>query len=165
MHAITCSVIWLVLTVFRYCHERGIRMSPDLPVFSAKVGLARLRRTRLWPFVLAAVGEHFFLSSCLLATRNQNKQWPTIIFAWSYSTYYNFTGCRWVILSERAAESRSNTFSHRHTPAWYTKMAAVTWPGDVDLRQLQWVYSIDVLQQAETENTQPADGQFNFIHF
>ena len=63
------------------------------------------------------------------------------MFAWSYSTYYNFIGCRWAIISERAAESRSNTFSRRHIPAWYTKMAAVTWPGDADLRQLQWVYS------------------------
>ena len=44
MHAITRSVIWLVLTVFRYCHEHGILMSPDLPVFSAKVWLTRLMR-------------------------------------------------------------------------------------------------------------------------
>ena len=106
------------------------------------------RRTRLWLFVLAAVGEHFFLSSCLLATRSQNKQWPTIIFAWSYSTYYNSSGCRWAILSERASESRSNAFSRRHTPAWYTKMAAVTWPGDTNLRQLAacfWVLLIYLL--------------------
>ena len=65
---------------------------------------------------------------CLLVTRRQNKQYPRIILTWNYSTYYNFTGCRLVLLSERAAESRSNTFSHRHAPAWYTKMAAVTWP-------------------------------------
>ena len=26
------------------------------------------RTTRLWPFALAAVGEHFFVSLCLLAT-------------------------------------------------------------------------------------------------
>ena len=53
--------------------------------------------TRLWPFILAAVGEHCFLSSCLLVTRSQNKQWPTIIVAWNYSTYYNFAGYQYYI--------------------------------------------------------------------
>ena len=153
------------IDLLQLCHKIGnFRISPytDTPLppsWCTTAGLYSLMA------VCTSSCWRALLSSCLLATRSQNKQWPTIIFAWSYSTYYNFTGCRWVILSERAAKSRSNTFSHRHTPAWYTKMAAVTWPGDVDLRQLQWVYSIDVLQQTETENTQPADGQFNFIHF
>ena len=65
-----------------------------------------------------------------------------LIFAWNYSTYCNFTGCKWVSLPERAAESWPNTFSHRHAPTWYTKMVAVTWPGDTEQRQLQWVYRI-----------------------
>ena len=52
-----------------------------------------------------------------------------------------FTRCRQVILSEIAAESWSNMFSHRHTPAWYTKMAAVTWSGNTKQCQLHWVYS------------------------
>ena len=41
MHMITCSVIWLVLPVFRYCHERSIHVTwPSC--FCAKVCLMRL---------------------------------------------------------------------------------------------------------------------------
>ena len=39
--------------------------------------------THLWLFLLTAIGEHCFLSSCPLATRGQNKQWPTLIFIWN----------------------------------------------------------------------------------
>ena len=110
--------------------------------------------TPAWPFVLAAAREHNFLSSYLLATQGQNKQCPMLIFAWNYSTYCNFTGCRQVILPERAAESRSNTFSRRHAPVWYTKMAVVTWPDHAE-RQLQWVYS--AREYAEVEHMQCKD--------
>ena len=58
----------------------------------------------------------------------------------------NFTGCRWAILSEKAAESWFNIFSRKDTPVWYTKMAAVTWPGDVEQCQLQLVYRVNVNQ-------------------
>ena len=64
--------------------------------------------TCLWPFALAAVGEHFFLSLCLLATRRQNKQYPRIIHCTIISLVAGYIV---VILSERAAKSQSNTFS------------------------------------------------------
>ena len=35
---------------------------------------------------------------------------------------------RQVILSEPVVECRYKTFTHKHAPAWYTKMAAVTYP-------------------------------------
>ena len=61
------------------------------------------------------------LFSAFLSFSNSIKvsmQWPMIIFAWNYSTYSNFAGWGWVILSETAARWQSNAFFHRHTPTW-----------------------------------------------
>ena len=95
-------------------------------------------RTCLWLLVYTSSYWRALLSVFLSVS---DSHCPKIIFAWNYSTFYNFNGCGWAILSERAAESQSNTFPRRHTPAWYIKMAVVTWPGDAELRLLLWVYS------------------------
>ena len=70
-------------------HHKNNRKFPDISVHghTPTAILVYHLCTHLWLFALAAVGEHYFLSLCLLVTQSQNKQYPRIIFTWNYSTY------------------------------------------------------------------------------